>query len=41
MLSDPLARADARAGELTEAFDQARVAGRQCEREYDWLTPSR
>ncbi|HEN8705664.1 TPA: DUF2514 domain-containing protein [Pseudomonas putida] len=39
VLSDLLARADARAGELAKAYDQARIAGRQCEREYDALTP--
>ncbi|MFJ4055099.1 DUF2514 domain-containing protein [Pseudomonas sp. NPDC089743] len=39
VLSDLLARADARAGELAKAHDAARSAGRQCEREYDALTP--
>ncbi|WP_119140748.1 DUF2514 domain-containing protein [Pseudomonas reidholzensis] len=38
VLSDLLARADARAGELAKAYDGARIAGRQCEREYDGLT---
>ncbi|WP_060497691.1 DUF2514 domain-containing protein [Pseudomonas sp. NBRC 111133] len=39
VLSDLLARADERAGELAAALDRARAAGRQCEREYDALTP--
>lgn len=39
VLSDLLARADERAGELAKAYDAARSAGRQCEREYDALTP--
>ncbi|MBA1194103.1 DUF2514 domain-containing protein [Pseudomonas entomophila] len=38
VLSDLLARADARAGELARAYDQARVAGLQCAREYDGLS---
>lgn len=38
VLSDLLARADARAGELAKAYDQSRIAGKQCEREYDSLT---
>lgn len=37
VLSDLLARADARAGELAKAYDQARIAGEQCQREYDAL----
>ncbi|MEX0297299.1 DUF2514 domain-containing protein [Pseudomonas putida] len=37
VLSDLLARADARAGELAAAFDRARIAGKQCEQEYDAL----
>ncbi|MDP9539275.1 MULTISPECIES: DUF2514 domain-containing protein [Pseudomonas] len=37
VLSDLLTRADARAGELAKAYDRARVAGGQCEREYDLL----
>lgn len=37
VLSDLLTRADARAGELAKAYDQARIAGQQCEREYDAL----
>ncbi|MEX0297228.1 DUF2514 domain-containing protein [Pseudomonas putida] len=37
VLSDLLARADARAGELAQAYDRARVAGEQCAREYDAL----
>lgn len=40
VLSDLLARADKRAGELAKAYDAARSAGRQCEREYDALTPT-
>jgi len=39
VLSDLLARADERAGDLAKAYDAARTAGRQCEREYDALTP--
>ncbi|WP_296230393.1 DUF2514 domain-containing protein [Pseudomonas sp. UBA4617] len=37
VLSHLLARADARAGELAKAYDSARIAGRQCEHEYDAL----
>ena len=37
VLSDLLARADERAGELAKAYDQARIAVRQCEAEYDSL----
>jgi len=37
VLSDLLARADARAGELAKAYDQARIAGEQCGRESDGL----
>ncbi|MBA1187701.1 DUF2514 domain-containing protein [Pseudomonas entomophila] len=37
VLSDLLARADARAGTLAKAYDQARIAGLQCAREYDGL----
>lgn len=37
VLSDLLTRADERAGELAKAYDAARTAGRQCEREYDGL----
>ncbi|MCX2817443.1 MULTISPECIES: DUF2514 domain-containing protein [unclassified Pseudomonas] len=37
VLSDLLTRADARAGELAKAYDRARVAGNQCEREHDAL----
>ncbi|WP_367239021.1 DUF2514 domain-containing protein [Pseudomonas fulva] len=40
VLSDLLARADARAGELAKAYDQARIAGEQCQREFDALLPS-
>ncbi|MBC3496185.1 DUF2514 domain-containing protein [Pseudomonas sp. SWRI100] len=40
VLSDLLTRADARAGELAKAYDQARIAGEQCEREYDGPRPS-
>jgi len=39
VLSDLLTRADKQAGELAKAYDAARSAGRQCEREYDALTP--
>ncbi|MEN5305330.1 DUF2514 domain-containing protein [Pseudomonas sp. TWI628] len=41
VLSDLLARSDARAGELAQAYDRARIAGQQCEREYDALIPKR
>ncbi|MCI1036313.1 DUF2514 domain-containing protein [Pseudomonas putida] len=37
VLSDLLARADTRAGELAKAYDRAQIAGQQCEREYDSL----
>ncbi|MEE1888872.1 DUF2514 domain-containing protein [Pseudomonas carassii] len=37
VLSDLLARADARAGELAAALDRARVAGLACEQAYDSL----
>ena len=37
VLSDLLTRADDRAGELAKAFDRARIAGQQCEEEYDVL----
>ncbi|MEW9678710.1 DUF2514 domain-containing protein [Pseudomonas sp. TE50-2] len=37
VLSDLLARADARAGELAAAFDRARVAGLACEASYNSL----
>ena len=39
VLSDLLTRADERAGELATALDRARIAGQQCEREYDALKP--
>jgi hypothetical protein len=39
VLSELRDRADARAGELAKAYDQARIAGKQCENEYDVLTP--
>lgn len=35
---DLLARADARAGELAAAYDQARIAGLACEASYNGLT---
>ncbi|MDZ3990390.1 DUF2514 domain-containing protein [Pseudomonas sp. Teo4] len=38
VLSDLLTRADERAGELAKAYDRARIAGEECEREYDALT---
>ncbi|QXI49175.1 DUF2514 domain-containing protein [Pseudomonas anuradhapurensis] len=38
VLSDLLARADERAGELAKAYDRARIAGQQCERAYDALS---
>jgi len=37
VLSDLLARADDRAGELAKAYDQARIAGQLCERSYNAL----
>ncbi len=37
VLSDLLARADGRAGELAKAYDRARIAGWHCEMEYDSL----
>ncbi|QHG64367.1 DUF2514 domain-containing protein [Pseudomonas putida] len=37
VLSDLLTRADERAGELAKAYDAARIAGQQCEREHDSL----
>ncbi|MFT0869656.1 DUF2514 domain-containing protein [Pseudomonas sp. CAM1A] len=37
VLSDLLARADARAGELAAAYDRARVAGLACEASYNSL----
>jgi hypothetical protein len=40
VLSDLLARADARAGELAAAYDRARVAGLACEASYDRLLNS-
>ncbi|MBO9552242.1 DUF2514 domain-containing protein [Pseudomonas sp.] len=38
VLSELRDRADARAGELAKAYDRARIAGRQCEAEYDGLS---
>ncbi len=40
LLADVLGRADQRAGELAEYADRARIAGQQCERDYDSLTLS-
>lgn len=40
LLADVLGRADERAGELAEYADRARIAGEQCERDYDALTKS-
>ncbi|MEX5491150.1 DUF2514 domain-containing protein [Pseudomonas fulva] len=37
VLSDLLARADARAGELAKAYDRARIAGDLCEASYNAL----
>ena len=37
VLSDLLTRADARAGELAKAYDQARIAGQLCEASYNAL----
>lgn len=39
VLSDLLARADARAGELAKAYDRARIAGLACEASYNALAP--
>ncbi|HGL4259589.1 DUF2514 family protein [Burkholderia dolosa] len=38
LLADVLGRADEAAGELAEYADRARIAGQQCERDYDALT---
>ncbi|HDR9176316.1 DUF2514 family protein [Burkholderia vietnamiensis] len=38
LLADVLGRADERAGDLAEYADRARIAGQQCERDYDALT---
>ncbi|QIX17238.1 DUF2514 family protein [Burkholderia multivorans] len=38
LLADVLGRVDERAGELAEALDASRIAGQQCERDYDALT---
>ncbi|WP_175878917.1 DUF2514 family protein [Burkholderia sp. BCC0097] len=38
LLADVLGRADQRAGELAEYADRARIAGQQCERDYDALS---
>ncbi|WP_407971478.1 DUF2514 family protein [Burkholderia pyrrocinia] len=40
LLADVLGRADQRAGELAEYADRARIAGQQCERDYDALMAS-
>nr|WP_236167116.1 DUF2514 family protein [Pseudomonas fulva] len=37
VLSDLLARADARAGELARAYDRVRIAGQLCEASYNGL----
>nr|WP_249179253.1 DUF2514 family protein [Burkholderia cenocepacia] len=41
LLANVLGRADQRAGELAEYADRARIAGQQCERDYDALTARR
>ncbi|SOT39775.1 DUF2514 family protein [Burkholderia cenocepacia] len=41
LLADVLGRADQRAGELAEYADRARIAGQQCERDYDALIVNR
>ncbi|MBR8074349.1 DUF2514 family protein [Burkholderia cenocepacia] len=41
LLADVLGRADQRAGELAEYADRARIAGQQCERDYDALTTAK
>ncbi|WP_081062552.1 DUF2514 family protein [Burkholderia cepacia] len=38
LLANVLSRADQRAGDLAEYADRARIAGQQCERDYDALT---
>ncbi|UQP02297.1 DUF2514 domain-containing protein [Burkholderia multivorans] len=38
LLADVLGRADETSGELAEYADRARIAGQQCERDYDALT---
>ncbi|WP_334070261.1 DUF2514 family protein, partial [Burkholderia cepacia] len=38
LLANVLGRADQRAGDLAEYADRARIAGQQCERDYDALT---
>ncbi|MCA8240568.1 DUF2514 family protein [Burkholderia sp. AU32262] len=38
LLADVLGRAGERAGDLAEYADRARIAGQQCERDYDALT---
>jgi len=40
LLADVLGRADQRAGELAEYADRARIAGQQCERDYDAVIAS-
>ena len=41
VLSDLLARADDRAGELARAYDRARIAGETCEAFYDALNDAK
>ncbi|MBN3738096.1 DUF2514 family protein [Burkholderia sp. Tr-20355] len=41
LLADVLGSADQRAGELAEYADRARIAGQQCERDYDALTAAK
>ncbi|KVH55294.1 hypothetical protein WK78_29510 [Burkholderia cepacia] len=41
LLANVLGRADQRAGDLAEYADRARIAGQQCERDYDALTIAR
>ncbi|WP_373558405.1 DUF2514 family protein [Burkholderia sp. MSMB1072] len=41
LLADVLGSADRRAGELAEYADRARIAGQQCERDYDALIVTR
>ncbi|WP_333986736.1 DUF2514 family protein [Burkholderia cepacia] len=41
LLADVFGRADQRQGELAAYADAARIAGQQCERDYDTLTISR
>ncbi|MCW3521255.1 DUF2514 domain-containing protein [Burkholderia cenocepacia] len=41
LLADVLGRIDQRSGDLAEYADRARIAGQQCERDYDALTAAK